>query len=146
MRRLTKREHILFRRWTYLLVVNLIVVIVVDIYGRMAALFTPDLIRTHHLWEKSLMGRVRDRYCLQKREAFKKYCDTKRLDRRQNDGAVTRVLRDLLPTFLPFLRELLEVGDNRLKELENNRRADVRHDPQRENRSFLQVSPGKQVV
>src|SRR5262249_12183612 len=58
--------------------------------------------------------------------------DAGRLDERQQHGAVAGVLRDLPAAHLSFLGELLEVGPHHRQELQDDRRRDVRHDPERE--------------
>ena len=69
-----------------------------------------------------------------------------RLQGGDDDGAVPRELGQLLPPFFPFLRQLLEVRDDRAQELEDDRGADVRHDAEREDRGVLERAADEQVV
>ena len=84
---------------------------------------------------------------------------TGRLRRRENDGQVPRVLRDLGVPGLAFLLELGELRDDHGHELEDDRGRDVRHDPEREQRELREraareeveqaedrVAPGVEVV
>ena len=72
--------------------------------------------------------------------------DAERLHDAQHDRAVARVLRDLAPSELAFLRQPLEVGPDHRQQLQDDRRADVRHDAQREDRHLRQVPSGEHVV
>ena len=67
--------------------------------------------------------------------------DAERLHDAQQDRAVARVLRDLAAAQLAFLRQLLEVRPDHRQQLQDDRRADVRHDAERENRHLRQVLP-----
>src|SRR5262249_35244840 len=69
-----------------------------------------------------------------------------RLHDAQQDGPVARVLRDLPPPELAFLRELLEVRPDDRQQLQDDRRADVGHDAQREDRHLRQVPAREHVV
>ena len=55
--------------------------------------------------------------------------------------AVARVLGDLPPAHLAFLRELLEVGHDHGQQLQDDRRGDVRHDAEREDRKCAARRP-----
>src|SRR4029453_17812080 len=59
---------------------------------------------------------------------------------------VAGVLRDLSAAELAFLRELLEIGPDHRQQLQNDRRADVGHDAQREDRHLGQVAAREHVV
>jgi hypothetical protein len=72
--------------------------------------------------------------------------DTNALDDRQQHCSVTSVLRDLLAAFFAFLCQLLEVRDNCLKKLQDNRRANVRHNAERKDRCLLEISTGEKIV
>ena len=60
--------------------------------------------------------------------------DPERLNEADADRSEPGIRDDLLPSRLPFLRELLQGGDDDRQELKDDRGADVRHDPQREDR------------
>ena len=68
-----------------------------------------------------------------------------RLDQGQPDGEPARVLGDLLLPLLALFGELLELGDDHGEQLHDDRRRDVRHDAQSEQRDALQRPPGEQV-
>ena len=72
--------------------------------------------------------------------------DAERLHEAQADRAVAGVLRDLAPSQLAFLRQPLEVRPDHGQELKDDRRADIRHDAQREDRHLRQVSAREHVV
>src|SRR5205823_7105560 len=72
--------------------------------------------------------------------------DAERLDDAEQDRAVARVLRDLAPPELAFLREPFEVRPHDGQQLQDDRRADVGHDAQREDRDARQVPAGEHVV
>ena len=69
-----------------------------------------------------------------------------RLHDRQHDGAVAGVLRDLAAAELAFLRQPLQVRPDHRQELQDDRRADVGHDAQREDRRLRQVPAREHVV
>ena len=71
--------------------------------------------------------------------------DSERLDDRQQHGAVARVLDDLLAADLPLLRELFEIRPDDGQQLQDDRRRDVRHDPEGEDRQPAQVPSGEQI-
>ena len=60
--------------------------------------------------------------------------DAERLHDAQHDRPVARMLRDLAAAELAFLRQLLEVRPHHRQQLQDDRRADVGHDAQREDR------------
>ena len=64
----------------------------------------------------------------------------------RHDRAVARVLRDLAPAELAFLRQPLEVRPDDGQQLQDDRRADVGHDAQREDRHLRQVPAREHVV
>jgi hypothetical protein len=63
---------------------------------------------------------------------FECHCDAERLEQGQTQRAVARVLRDLAAAGLAFLLQLLEGRKHVGHQLHDDRRRDVRHDPQRE--------------
>ena len=77
--------------------------------------------------------------------AFEAEADHHALDDRKHDGAVARVLRDLLAADVAFLGQPFQVGEDHRQELQDDRRADIGHDAQREDRELLQRAPGEQV-
>ena len=72
--------------------------------------------------------------------------DAQRLDDRQHAGQVAGVLRDLAAAQLPLTRQPLEVRPDDRQQLQDDRRADVGHDAQREDRHLRQVPAGEHVV
>ena len=68
------------------------------------------------------------------------------LDQAQRDGAVAGVLGDLAPAQLAFLRQPLQVRPDDGQQLQDDRRADVGHDAQREDRGVRQVPAREHVV
>ena len=77
---------------------------------------------------------------------FEEERDAHRLHDAQENRAVTGVLRDLPASELAFLRELLEVRPHNGQQLQNDRRADVRHDAEREDRHLRQIPAREHVV
>jgi hypothetical protein len=71
--------------------------------------------------------------------------DAEALHDGEDDGAVARVLGDLAPTHLALLRELLEGRHHHREQLQDDARADVRHDAEREDRQLLQGAAGEEV-
>jgi hypothetical protein len=71
--------------------------------------------------------------------------DAGRLQHRQRDRQVARVLRDLRLAGLALLLQLLEPRDDHDEQLQDDRRRDVRHDPEREDRQLEQRSAAEQV-
>ena len=69
--------------------------------------------------------------------ALQAHRDAVGLDQRQQDGAVAGVLVDDLAPLLAFLLQGLERGDDRRHQLHDDRRRDVGHDAQREDRHAL---------
>ena len=67
------------------------------------------------------------------------------LQRGQDDGEVAGVLVDLGVARLAFLLELLEARDDDGEELQDDRRRDVRHDPEREERELGQRAAREDV-
>jgi hypothetical protein len=67
-----------------------------------------------------------------------------RLDNAQRNRRVARPLLDLLTAGLAFFLELLQRRDDRREELEDDRRRDVRHDAEAEDRALAQVAAGEQ--
>ena len=72
--------------------------------------------------------------------------DAERLHDRQQQRQVARVLRDLAAAELAFLRQALEVRPHHGQQLQDDRRADVRHHAQREDRDARQAAAREHVV
>ncbi len=68
------------------------------------------------------------------------------LERGDDDGAVPRQLGQLLPSFLPFLGQLLEVRNDRTQQLQDDGGADVGHDAEGEDGGVLERAAHEQVV
>jgi hypothetical protein len=68
-----------------------------------------------------------------------------RLERRQRDGDVAGVLRDLALADRALLLELFELGDHHAEHLHDDAGRDVRHDAEREDRERLERAAGEQV-
>jgi hypothetical protein len=68
-----------------------------------------------------------------------------RVDEREADGEVARVLRDLARAGLALLGELRQRGDDRLHHLHDDLRGDVGHDAQAENRDAREGAAREQV-
>jgi hypothetical protein len=77
--------------------------------------------------------------------SFQRHRNAKRLEQGQTQGAVTRVLRDLATAGFAFFLELLEGRHHVGQQLHDDRRRDVRHDPQREDRETGQGTTRHQV-
>ena len=72
--------------------------------------------------------------------------DGERLNHAQQHRDVTRPLRDLAPAQFAFLLQLGQrLIDNR-EQLEDDRRRDVGHDAQREDRKPAKIAPGEQIA
>src|SRR6185437_7794430 len=71
--------------------------------------------------------------------------DRERLKDAQNDRQIARVLRDLAAAQFAFVLQALEVGPHNDQQLENNRRGDIRHDAERENREPAQVAAAEEI-
>ena len=69
-----------------------------------------------------------------------------RLHERQHQRQVARVLGDLAAAELAFLRDPLEIRPHDRQQLQDDRRADVRHHAEREDRHARQVAAGEHVV
>jgi hypothetical protein len=69
-----------------------------------------------------------------------------RLDGRQQQRQVAGVLRNLAAAELAFLRQALEIRPHHRQQLQDDRRADVRHHAQRKDRDARQAAPGEHVV
>src|SRR5262249_39631772 len=67
------------------------------------------------------------------------------LDEGEKHGAVAGVLRDLLAAHLSFLGELLEVRPDDRQQLQDDRRRDVRHDAEGEDREPPERAPREDV-
>src|SRR5947208_10231960 len=63
----------------------------------------------------------------------------------QGDGEVWGLLRDLRVARLALFLQALERGDDDRHDLEDDRRRDVGHDPEREEREARQRRAGKEV-
>ncbi len=75
----------------------------------------------------------------------KRQRDRERLKRAENDGQVARVLRDLAAAELAFLLQALEIGPDDHQQLQNDRRRDVRHDAERENRQPAKIAAAEKI-
>src|SRR5882762_9819187 len=62
------------------------------------------------------------------------------LDNAQHNRQIARVLRNLPPAQLTLFLQLFEVWEHHGHQLQDDRRGDVRHDAQRENRQLAQVA------
>ena len=71
--------------------------------------------------------------------------DAERLHQRKTDGEIARPLRDLAAAELAFLLQLLERRNHHRQQLQNDRRRDVGHDAQRENRQAPERAAGEQI-
>ena len=71
--------------------------------------------------------------------------DPERLHQRQADGQVTGPLRDLAASQFAFLLQLLERRNHHGQQLQNDRRRDVRHDAQREDRQAADLAAAEQI-
>src|SRR5580698_261877 len=71
--------------------------------------------------------------------------DGKRLDDAQDDGQITRVLRDLASSQLAFFLQALEVRKNHLHQLQDDGGSDVRHDAQGENRKLAETAAAEKI-
>ena len=71
--------------------------------------------------------------------------DSKALDDTQDNGAVTCVLSDLLPSRLPFLGKPLQVGNHHGQQLQNDGGANIRHNAQGKNGKPFQGTARKHV-
>src|SRR5262249_21304147 len=69
-----------------------------------------------------------------------------RLDDRDEHGPVARPLRDLLLPLLALLAQLLEVRHDCAQKLQDDRRRDVRHDPEREHGGTRERAAHEHVV
>ena len=66
------------------------------------------------------------------------------LENAQHDRRVARVLHDLLPAAI-FPRQPAELRNHRRQQLHHDRRADVRHDPERKDRAVFQRAAAEQI-
>ena len=71
--------------------------------------------------------------------------DAEGLQHGKDDGQVAGPLGDLAPAQLAFLLQFFEGGNHHRQQLQNDRRRDVRHDAQREDRQPADVAAGEQV-
>ena len=71
--------------------------------------------------------------------------NAERLHRAQNHGQITRPLGDLLAAQFAFLLQLGQRLIDHGQQLQNDRRRDVRHDAQGENRQPAQVAAAEQI-
>ena len=77
--------------------------------------------------------------------ALKRDGDTGGLNGGQNDRQVARIGRDLAAAQFAFLRKLFQVRPDDRQQLQNDRRRDVRHDPERKDRQPAEVAAGEQI-
>ncbi len=87
--------------------------------------------RTGH--QRNYRRQLEHRSRMQHQTSLRLQChrNTKRLEQRQHQRAVTRVLRDLATPSFAFLLQLLQMRHSNRCQLHNDRSRDVRHDPQR---------------
>src|SRR6202008_2633204 len=71
--------------------------------------------------------------------------ERRRLEDGQPEREVAGVLRDLRLAALPLPAQLLQPRDDHGEQLEDDRRGDVRHDAEREDRQRQQRTAGEQV-
>ena len=71
--------------------------------------------------------------------------NAERLHRTQNHGEITRPLGDFLAAHFAFFLQLGERLIDHCQQLQNDRRRNVRHDAQRENREPPQVAAAEQI-
>ena len=71
--------------------------------------------------------------------------ERRRLEHAERDGEVARVLREARLARLALLVEGLEVGDDHAQQLHDDRRGDVGHDAQREDRQLEQCTAREEV-
>ena len=71
--------------------------------------------------------------------------DAEGLHQRQDHGQIAGPLRDLAPAQLAFLLQLFERRDHHGQQLQDDRRRDVGHDAQREDRQPADVAAAEQV-
>jgi hypothetical protein len=85
------------------------------------------------------------RACLQDALPLEQVRIAERLRGGEDDGQVSRVLVDLGVPGLALLLELLQPGDDDGQELQDDRRRDVRHDPEGEDRELRERAAREQV-
>ena len=71
--------------------------------------------------------------------------DAERLHHRQDDRQIAGPLRDLAPAEFAFLLQFLERRNHHGQQLQDDRRRDVRHDAQREDRQAPECAAGEQI-
>ena len=71
--------------------------------------------------------------------------DGQRLNDTEDDGQITRVLRDLAASEFALFLQALEVRKNHLHQLQDNGCRDVRHDAQRKNRHLAEIAAAEKV-
>src|SRR4051812_32396773 len=86
-----------------------------------------------------------DRRARARREAAEQEDVADRLGEREADGEVARVLRDPRLADLALLLQLLECRHDDREELQDDRRRDVRHDPEREQRDAAEPAAAERV-
>ena len=77
--------------------------------------------------------------------ARQRFRNRERLEQAQNNRQVARVLRNLPAAQLAFFLQTFQVRPHHYHQLQNDRRRDVRHDPQRENRQPAQIAAAEQI-
>jgi len=90
-------------------------------------------------WKRFESARVQDG-TLAERPALERHRDQTALEHREAEGRVARELVDAALPLLPFLLQLLELGDHDRQQLEDDRRTDVGHDAQREDGELLECT------
>src|SRR5262245_25541025 len=71
--------------------------------------------------------------------------DGQRLDDAERNGQIASVLGNFLTAQLAFFLQPLEVRENHLHQLKNNRGSDVGHDAQSENRELAEVAAAEKI-
>ncbi len=99
---------------------------------------------TRNVWVLSSCSRGLSQPCEQVARAGQRD-DARRLEQRQAEGEVARVLGDLGLTGLALLLEGLQPRDHHDQQLQDDARRDVGHDPEREHGQLQQRATGEQV-
>ena len=71
--------------------------------------------------------------------------DGRRLNDAEDDRQIARVLRDLAAAELALFLQLFEVWEHDGHQLQDDRRGDVRHDAERENREPAQIAAAEEI-
>ncbi len=71
--------------------------------------------------------------------------DGRRLNDAEHDRQIARVLRDLAAAEFAFFLQFFEIREHHRHQLQDDRRRDVRHDAEREDREATQVAAAEQI-